>query len=87
MAAASDNNAPKFSKWHLAIILGIGTPVALGAAYWYYKKRNPKKSDTSCQDVYENTETNIKSLGLANKIKSSKNETSNAKEVSRYLFL
>ncbi|KAG8187871.1 hypothetical protein JTE90_002416 [Oedothorax gibbosus] len=79
MAAASDDNAPKLSKWQLAIILG--TPVVIGAAYWYYRTRNPKKTDNSCEDIYENSDdTSIKSLGLANKKKSSKNETSITKE-------
>ncbi|GFR07346.1 mitochondrial import receptor subunit TOM70 [Trichonephila clavata] len=57
MAATSKGNAPQFSKWHLAVILGVGTPVALGIAYWYYKKKNSKNSKKLCDDVYENTET------------------------------
>lgn len=80
MAAASDDNVPKLSKWQIALILG--TPVVIGAAYWLYRSRNPKKSDNECEDIYENSEkTNIKSLGLANKIKNTKNEKTITKEV------
>ncbi|GFS36959.1 mitochondrial import receptor subunit TOM70 [Trichonephila inaurata madagascariensis] len=56
MTTTTKSNTPQFSKWHLVIILGIGTSVALGFAYWYYKKKNSENSKKLCDDVYENTE-------------------------------
>lgn len=54
MAPADNSNVPKFSKWHLAIAVGIGTPVALGLAYWYFKKsKDSKKSNTFSEDIYD----------------------------------
>lgn len=44
MDSSSKSNGPQLSKWHLAIALGIGTPVALGLAYWYIKNRRDKKT-------------------------------------------
>ncbi|GIY50605.1 mitochondrial import receptor subunit TOM70 [Caerostris darwini] len=80
MAATSKSNAPQLSKWHLAIILGIGTPAALGLAYWYYKKKQYKKSDNCCEDICENMETKPKKIELNNDITHSKKETANVSE-------
>ncbi|GFQ71534.1 hypothetical protein TNCT_686681 [Trichonephila clavata] len=56
MATTTKSNTPQFSKWHLIAILGVGTSVALGFAYWYYKKKNSKNSKKLCDDVHENAE-------------------------------
>ncbi|KFM58121.1 Mitochondrial import receptor subunit TOM70, partial [Stegodyphus mimosarum] len=56
MAPTTESNVPRLSKWHLAIILGVGTPLAVGLAYWYIKRnKDSKKVDTPSEDIYENS--------------------------------
>ncbi|GFX90730.1 mitochondrial import receptor subunit TOM70 [Trichonephila clavipes] len=47
----------------------VGTPVALGIAYWYYKKKNSKNSKKLCDGVYENTKTRTLPKELNNVIR------------------
>lgn len=76
MAEASKSNVPQLSKWHLAIALGIGTPIALGVAYWYIKKnRDSKKSNTFSEDIYTNSVEDAKQ-GRNNQSSSNQNEKS-----------
>ncbi|XP_015917622.1 mitochondrial import receptor subunit TOM70 [Parasteatoda tepidariorum] len=76
MAAANKSNVPQLSKWQLALLIGVGTPVAFGIAYWYLKKRkNQEGSDLSCEDIYEqNNDTNTRKPNLFNKSNSVKKD-------------
>lgn len=61
MAPTSESNVPQLSKWHLAIALGVGTPIALGLAYWYFKKnKDNKKSSDFSEDIYDYASQNAK---------------------------
>lgn len=75
----------QLSKWHLAIALGIGTPIAIGIAYWYFKKkRNSKLSNCYSEDIYnysaQNAENEMNS-------KSSKTEKSFVPQVCKTYFV